>query len=163
MSKAKLKDQIIYLENKLANKENELQKTLKSFDEIRDELTYYKGFHDGVKNGAKVNFSPTINQQPKKEFPSGGIVGNHKEVKEDGREFCKPLEPRPETIEKVLSFSEQMKNFDDNVDKLKTENLNKDLSKIQSVETWEKVLSEVLEKLNNENKTQNGNEEIVKC
>ena len=31
MSKAKLKDQIIYLENKLANKENELQKTLKSF------------------------------------------------------------------------------------------------------------------------------------
>lgn len=187
MSKAKLKDQIIYLENKLANKENELQKTLKSFDEIRDELTYYKGFHDGVKNGAKVNFSPTINQQPKKEFPSGGIVGNHKEVKEDGREFCKPLEPRPETIEKVLSFSEQMKNFDDNVDKLKIENLNKDLSKIQSVETWEKVLenfigsdakgliickdlspevlselSEVLEKLNNENKTQNGNEEIVK-
>ena len=65
--------------------------------------------------------------------------------------------------------------------------IKQDLSKIQSVETWEKVLenfigsdakgliickdlspevlselSEVLEKLNNENKTQNGNEEIVK-
>ena len=127
MKKKYYKNEIESLENKIGilsrkveksegllnQSKAELNATLKAFDEIRDELTYYKGFHDGVKNGAKVNFSPTINQQPKKEFPSGGIVGNHKEVKEDGREFCKPLEPRPETIEKVLSFSERMKNFDD--------------------------------------------------
>ena len=88
-----------------------------------------------------MNFSPTINQQPKKEYASGGIIGKRCEKhagdemsiddrcenqKRDEREFCKPMEPCPETVEKVLSFSERMKNFDYNVDKLKTENLNKE-------------------------------------
>ena len=140
MSKAKLKDQIIYLENKLANKENELQKTLKSFDEIRDELTYYKGFHDGVKNGAKVNFSPTINQQPKKEFESGGFLGNRcakhagmsadysvfDDLKKcdaqirDEKEFVKK-NPRPETVDNIMDFSAKLKEAETKSTETKTE------------------------------------------
>ena len=74
MSKAKLKDQIIYLENKLANKENELQKTLKSFDEIRDELTYYKGFHDGVKTVQKLIFRLPLTNNQKKNFRAAELL-----------------------------------------------------------------------------------------
>ena len=180
----------------MANKENELQKTLKSFDEIRDELTYYKGFHDGVKNGAKVNFSPTINQQSKKEFESGGFLGNRCAKHEgmsadysvfddlkkcdaqirDEKEFVKK-NPRPETVDNIMDFSAKLKEAETKSTETKTEPVSnlqrifenfigsdakgliicKDLSPEVLSE-----LSEVLEKLNNENKTQNGNEEIVK-
>lgn len=121
------------LYNTHAKTEKELKETLKTFDEIRDELTYYKGFHDGVKNGAKVNFSPTINQSEKKQYPSGGDISvkeweknlqndYEKAVNIEKSEFNPPeqKEPRPETVEKVLSFSEAMKKVNENIHKLVT-------------------------------------------
>ena len=109
MSKRKLKEKFGFkihsVKQKLFLKEKELEATLKAFDEIRDELSYYKGFHDGVKNGAKVNFSPTINQPQKKEFPSGGVT-EAKPHNED-REFCK-MRPRPENHQKSFKLFKRL-------------------------------------------------------
>lgn len=52
-------------------KKSEYKKTIAI---LKDELNYLRGFYEGVKRGVNVNFSPTINQAPKKDFASGGFV-----------------------------------------------------------------------------------------
>lgn len=101
MKKSKLKNTIVNLEivHKEASdalldkiKENkELKNILSSVESdnrcLQDELQFLRGFHEGVKNGAKVNFSPTINQPPKKEFPSGGEIAPSRQWQNGGVTF----------------------------------------------------------------------------
>ena len=129
MKKKYYKNEIESLENKIGilsrkveksegllnQSKAELNATLKAFDEIRDELSYYKGFHDGVKNGAKVNFSPTINQPTKKEFASGGIMEHRCEKHKN------ELKPRPETVDNIMDFSAKLKESENKSTETKTE------------------------------------------
>lgn len=129
MKKKYYKNEIESLENKIGilsrkveksegllnQSKAELNATLKAFDEISDELSYYKGFHDGVNNGAKVNFQLTINQPPKKEFPSGGIMEHRCEKHKD------ELKPRPETVDNIMDFSAKLKEAETKSTETKTE------------------------------------------